>query len=346
MTTITNVLTTDSESLTESLGASSSLNIAVGLDVGNGGVKLYSGMGEILMESYLHFPRDRYTSAVNGYVEYLAGDRSDLVGKHWMGGIGAYYADPVAISRTVDSRDGKVAQCLQLLLSALSLFPYRAELNLNIAASVHDGKTFGKQIRQALEGTHRVKLRGKECTVNVQLSYVVEEGSGVAIALLQKCDFSNALLFDFGNGTAIFSSFTGVQMTDRQFSVDSGVEGLISAIANSDSVRKALLKPADKHLIRAGIEKGDFSYGTQRPDWNFREAYAAEFPNWFKRGMLPFVKAVENRMPSASAVLAVGGGAMLPGVKSALAQKGITVPDSPRWVNAQGLYMLALRANK
>jgi hypothetical protein len=229
------------------------------------------------------------------------------------------------------------------LLSALSQFPYRAELNLKIAASVHDGKTFGAQLRQALQGNHQVRLRGKECAVSVEVTHVVEEGSGVALALLQKCDFSNALLYDFGNGTAILSAFSGLQMTHREYSINSGVESLIAAIANSEHVRRHLLKPGDKHLIRAGIEKGDFSYGNEK-DWTFKDAYVTEFPEWFKQGLLPFVKSTESRMPAASIVLGVGGRAMLPGVKGALAKKGITVPENPRWVNAQGLYMLALRA--
>lgn len=343
MTTISNALTTDSAVLTESTEVQNSPSIAIGLDVGNGGVKLYSGMGEILMESYLYYPSDRYTSGNIGYVEYLNGDRTDLVGKHWMGGIGAYYANPVAISRTVDDRNGKVQQCLQLLLSALSQFPARAELNLKVAASVHDGKTFGNQLRQALQGCHRVKLRGKECTVNITVTNILEEGSGVAVALQQRHDFSNALLFDLGNGTAICSAFSGVQMTYREYSINSGVESLIAAIANSELVRKVLLKPGDKHLIRAGIEKGDFTYGNEKC-WTFKDAYVAEFPGWFKQGLLPFVKTTETRVPAATSVLAVGGGALLPGMQSALTQKGITVPESPRWVNAKGLYTLALRA--
>jgi hypothetical protein len=343
MTAISTILTPDTESLVESSPAQSSPSIAIGLDVGNGALKLYSGMGEILMESYVYYPRDRFTAGNIGYVEYLSGDRTDLVGKHWTAGIAAYFANPTAITRTVDDRDGKVAQCLQLLLSALSQFPYRREYDLRIAASVHDGKTFGSQLRQALQGAHSVKLRGKECTVNITVANILEEGSGVAIALHQKHDFTNALLFDLGNGTAICSAFSGVQMTYRDYSIHSGVESLIAAIANSEPVRKRLLKTADKHLIRAGIEKGDFAYGNE-PGWTFKDAYVAEFPGWFKQGLLPFVKTTETRVPAASSVLAVGGGALLPGISSALASKGITVPENPRWVNAKGLYMLALRA--
>jgi hypothetical protein len=208
----------------------SSPPVAVGLDVGNGGVKVVASSGQILIESYLYYPSERFTANNLGYCEYVSGDRSDLIGRFWIGGIGAYYANPAAISRTVDDRSGKVDQCLQLLLSALSHFPYRPELSLRIAASIHDGQTFGAQLRAALQGVHRVKIRGKDCTIRIALTHVVEEGSGTAIALQQSHDFSNALLFDLGNGTAICSAFSGVQMVHREYNSNSGVESLIAAI--------------------------------------------------------------------------------------------------------------------
>ena len=59
----------------------------IGLDVGNGAVKLISSMGQTLMESYVHYLSERATHANLGYVEYLSGDRPDLTGKQWIGGI-------------------------------------------------------------------------------------------------------------------------------------------------------------------------------------------------------------------------------------------------------------------
>jgi Actin like proteins N terminal domain len=316
----------------------------IGLDVGNGAVKLFSAMGEILLESYIVYQAERATYANHGYAEYVSGDRSDLTGKIWIGGVNAYLSAPTTINRTVDTKDGKVAQCLQLLISSLSHYPHRPEWDLMIACSIHDGKVFGKQVRQALQGTHRVRLRGKESTVNIVVSHVVEEGTGAAVAIHQRHDFSSALVIDLGHGTGIASSFNGLHLSYREYSLESGAESLIHAIANSEFVRKALLKPGDKHLIRAGIEKGNFSYGTQRPDWQFKEAYIAEFPTWFSQGLAQFVKLLESRVPAASSLIAIGGGACLPGMTSALAKKGFVIPDQPRWVNAQGLYQLALRA--
>ena len=59
----------------------------VGLDVGNGAVKMTSSMAQILMESYVHYLSERATHANLGYVEYLSSDRPDLTGKQWIGGI-------------------------------------------------------------------------------------------------------------------------------------------------------------------------------------------------------------------------------------------------------------------
>jgi len=317
--------------------------IPVGLDVGNGAVKLYSSLGEDIMESYVLYLSERATHANKGYVEYLDGSRSDLSGKQWISGTNAYYQSQTGITRVTDDPNGKAQLCLQLLLSTLTAQSHRTEWFLSIAASVHDGKVFGKAIRQALDGTHKVRMNSKESSVTIRVDKVLEEGSGVAVALKAGYDFTNALLFDLGNGTAIVSAFNGLQLTHRDVDQNAGVEKLIDAIATNEIVRKHLLKPADRHLIRQGIEKGDFSYGTRNDGWTFKDAYIAELPKWFEAGLKPFVKASETRIQSATEVLAVGGGSQLPGVKNLLAKRGITVPDKARWLNAKGLYMVALR---
>ncbi|MGL5063468.1 MAG: hypothetical protein ACRC62_26090, partial [Microcoleus sp.] len=194
-----------------------------------------------------------------------------------------------------------------------------------------------------LEGTHKVRMNGKESIITIRVDKVLEEGSGVAVALKSGFDFTNALVFDLGNGTSIVSAFNGLHLSHRDYEPNAGVEKLIDAIANNDLVRKQLLKPGDRHLIRQGIEKGDFSYGTRSDNWNFKEAYIQELPKWFEAGLKPFAKAAETRIQSATEVIAVGGGSQLPGIKNLLAKRGITVPENARWLNAKGLYMVALR---
>jgi hypothetical protein len=264
--------------------------IPIGLDVGNGAVKMFSALGENILESYVLYLPERATHYQIGYVEYLEGSRSDLSGKQWVSGENAYIQSPSGIHRVTDDRDGKTQLCLQLLLSTLTMQSHRPEWNLSICASVHDGKVFGRAIKQALDGTHKVRIKGKATVINIRVDRVLEEGSGVAVALNKAFDFKNALLFDLGNGTSIVSAFNGLQLTDRDYASDAGVEALINAIATCDIVRKHLLKPADRHLIRQGIEKGDFSYGTRNDSWNFKDAYISELPKWFESGLKPLLK--------------------------------------------------------
>lgn len=144
------------------LSGSSSQFQPFGVDIGNGAIKLVSPNGESRSESYVYYLSERAGNAGKGYVEYLDGDRADLIGKQWVGGLNAYYYAPTSIYRVTDSKQGKVELGLQCLLSALSELPYRPTWEIALAASVHDGKTLGKPLKQALEGTHGVRLAGKD----------------------------------------------------------------------------------------------------------------------------------------------------------------------------------------
>lgn len=242
----------------------------IGVDVGNGALKLVSSEGEKRIDSYIHYLSERASMAVNsGYVEYHDGDRADLIGKQWIGGINAYYHSIHDFYRVTDNPQGKAELGLQILLAGLSLLQYRSEWNLHLVCSVHDGKTLGKPIKTALEGTHQVLMQGKRSTVTITVAAVLEEGTGAIVYYQKNCDPTNALVFDFGNGTAIVSGFNGLKLTGDRYYSQTGVETLIHAVANNELVRLKLLKMGDRHLIRAGIESGRFTYGTQYPDWNW-----------------------------------------------------------------------------
>lgn len=316
----------------------------VGLDVGNGALKIISAAGEFRLDSYICYLNNRLGMGSNaGYVEYLDGSRQDLKNKFWIGGINAYYQNPRGLARVTDNKLGKVELGLQLLLSGLSTMPYRPALKLSMVVSVHDGKTLAQGLRQALSGTHRVRIQNKECQVQIDVISVLEEGTGAVIHYQHQANFSNAILYDLGNGTLIVSSFNGLNMTHRSYSQNGGVESLIDAIAANDQVRSRLLREGDRHLIRAGIEAGDFSYGTQYPGWTFAEAYQDELPRWVHGVLAPMVRPTEDRRASATALIAIGGGACLPGVAKLLGQKNIRVLAEPQWANARGLYAHALR---
>ena len=316
----------------------------IGVDVGNGAVKLVSNQGETRIDSYIHYLSERASMGVNsGYIEYFDGDRADLVGKQWIGGLNAYYHGLRAIYRVTDTPTGKAELGLQLLLSALSMLPYRSEWNLHLVCSVHDGRALGSSLKTALEGVHHISIGSKRSTVQVTVAAVLEEGIGAIVHYQRDIDTTNGLLFDIGNGTLIISGFSGLKMTDRRYSQNGGVESLVESVATNEQVRCKLLKEGDRHLIRAGIESRSFTYGTQYPDWDFKEAYKAELPLWVDRVLKPMVRPTEDRMASATALIAIGGGACLPGIDALLAKRNIQVLSDPLWANARGLYAYAVR---
>jgi Actin like proteins N terminal domain len=314
-----------------------------GVDVGNGAIKVVSANGETRSESYIHYLSERASNAKSGYVEYLEGDRSDLIGKQWIGGINAFYYSPTGIYRVTDSKTGKVELGLQVLLSVLSEMPYRPTWDIALALSVHDGKTLGKALKSALEGVHGVRLAGKASRVNIRVVGVLEEGSGAIVHYAKTIDTTNAILYDLGNGTLIVSHFAGMQLTGRTYSANGGVERLIDEVAKHESVRQQLMKEGQRHLIRKGIESCDFRYGTQYPDWTFEDAYRAELPVWVREVLAPMVRPTEAHFDGATALIAVGGGACLPGIDKLLAKKSIRVLPDPQWANARGLYQYAVR---
>lgn len=316
----------------------------MGVDIGNGQLKLCSPLAETLTESYVCWLPEKAIDTVKGYVEYHEGDRADLKATQWIAGRNAYYSGVIhGLERVTDHKEGKPKLGLQILLSALCELPHRESWQIAIAVSVHDGKTLAGALKRSLEGTHRIKLRNKPTTVSIKVLTVLEEGTGAVIHYQKSVDTTNALVYDLGNGTLIVSAFNGLRMNDRKYSQNGGVEKLIDQIATHETVRERLKKEGDRHLIRKGIEDRSFTYGTQHPDWNFESAYRQELPLWVKAVLAPTVRPWEDLRDSATALIAIGGGAALPGIESLLLKKGIKVLPDPLWANARGLYSFATR---
>jgi hypothetical protein len=149
------------------------------VDIGNGPSNLVSNQGETRIDSYVHYLSERASMGVNsGYVEYFSGDRADLIGKQWIGGLEAYYHGLRAIYRVTDTPTGKAELGLQLLLSALSMLPYRSEWNLHLVCSVHDGRALGSSLKTALEGVHHVTLAASDRPSRLPLQPFLKRESG------------------------------------------------------------------------------------------------------------------------------------------------------------------------
>lgn len=239
--------------------------LTAGYDPGFGQSKLVlSEHREVVIPSY--FFEKQYelqhnipTSLGGGFVRYLHGDRADLVGSSWLGGLPAYLDDPKRYIKNADDPQAKVLYGLQLLLSAIATLPYRPQWHLFLVASVHSVETYGERLRQALQGKHTVVLGHQQpSTVSIRVGHVYEEGYGVcASRLLAAREQSSRVIYDIGSGTIRVLAFgpTG-NVIGQPETIPAGVDNLIEAIAKHPAMR--LLErgqEGDRHLIRVGIEQ-------------------------------------------------------------------------------------------
>lgn len=313
----------------------------VGLDVGNGSTKVAVGIQEVRIPSYV-LPNPQVQEVPDTfYVEYLSGDRADLVGQSWLVGQEAYYASPLGALRVVDDSQGKPEFSLQLLTGALSSLPFQGEWSLNIAVSAHHTETLGDALREKLEGRHIVRFGPlePEVKISIRVLKVLQEGAGVIASVPELSTDAVNVVFDLGNGTTVASQF-GPQgrLISRQVQ-PIGVEALIDAISCDPELIKLLGKEADRQLVRRAIEDRSLRYGGRKVD--ITEFYSTHIRAWLTSAIRPVFRRSEQWLEAAQSIVAVGGGACLPGVAEALQSKGVTVAQAPLWANARGLAQIA-----
>lgn len=327
--------------------ASSPPVLATGYDCGNGSVKLIVDNAEVLIPSYfaaLHSEiYDVIESKQGSLIEYLGGDRADLVGQKWLTGNVAYQVNPQGHQRTVDDLNGKVHLALQLLLGALGTMQHRSKWNLSIVCSIQDAQALGGELSKAIAGRHNIRVNNKGVTsVEVAVSAVLEEGSGAVVSALASGLIqpkTQNIVLDFGGGTTIASVFApGGKLITRKVT-RGGVDCLIEAIAKNLNTRRQLLKEADRHLIRLGIENQSFQYG--KTNWNFRDVYNTELKPWVVANLATALKSVEAWRDQSDSIIAIGGGSQLPTINTLLGIQNIVTSYDAVWLNCRGLQRLA-----
>ncbi|MBD2184811.1 hypothetical protein H6S82_01065 [Planktothrix sp. FACHB-1355] len=321
--------------------------LPTGFDGGYGSAKLIVESAEVRIPSYVQpLHKEIYEipeSDAGSLIEYVSGERSDLLGTRWFGGVPAYLNNPEGHLRVVDDRRGKTKFGLQLLLAALGSLPYRANWNLALVASIQDAQALGAELRESLRGNHSIRINGKQVsTVDIKVLSVVEEGSGaIAQSIMSGIVQSNAqtILLDIGHGTIISSLFGQKGKLISRDVKRLGVDILTEAIAKNLETRRQLTGEGDRQIIRSAIENGSFNYGTT--GWNFRQIYNAELPHWVQSALSPALKAVAPWRATSDAVIACGGGSQLPAIAQLLAKQGISVSSDGAWANCRGLVKIA-----
>lgn len=125
---------------------SSSINLPAGFDCGNGSTNLVFDASEILIPSCVLPIHSEIYDPLIGLVEYVGGDRADLVSQRWLSGISAYQQNPTGYYRVVDDRRGKLNYGLQLLLGAIATLPHQPKWTFSLVASIQDAQAFGNEL--------------------------------------------------------------------------------------------------------------------------------------------------------------------------------------------------------
>ena len=321
--------------------------LTTGYDGGNGSIKLVIDNAEIRIPSYVQVLHgeiyDVPESKEGSLIEYLAGDRTDLIGQRWLAGQPAYQFNPQGYARVVDDRAGKIKFGLQLFLGALGLLPHRPRWNLSVVASIQDAQALKVEFSNSLQGQHSIRVNNKGVThIDLSVNSVVDEGVGAMVAALASNTIqpnTQNIFLDLGNGTIISSVFgSGGKLVSRKVA-PGGVDALIEAIAKNLDTRLKLIKEGDRHLIRAGIENGSFEYGTT--GWNFRQIYNTELKPWVSQNLAMAFKSIEPWREQSDAIVAIGGGSQLPAISQLLTARNIITSSDGTWLNARGLARLS-----
>jgi hypothetical protein len=322
--------------------------LPAGFDPGNGSAKLLVDGTETRIPSLiqpLHTDIYDVPECKDGsLITYLSGDRSDLVGQRWFAGRNAYLYAPLGHQKVLEDSKGKIKFGLQLLLGALGTLPRRPEWKLGVILSIQDAKVFGDELAESVAGRHTISI-GSNVSVShvcIDVESVVDEGAGAiahAITSGSVAPNSQTIVLDFGHGTTIITPFGAKGKAINRRVINAGVSDLIEAIAKNIDTRRQLHAEGDRQLIREGIERGDFTYGTT--DWNFRSVYNNELSPWVQSVLSPSLKACAPWKATSEAILAIGGGSMLPAISQLLTKQGITTIGDGCWANARGLEKLA-----
>ncbi|PPT06250.1 Actin-like ATPase involved in cell division [Geitlerinema sp. FC II] len=320
--------------------------IPCGYDGGNGNTKLVLPDTKTLIPSYF-LPTNGEPHALpeidgGAFVEYVSGAEKSLFGQTWFVGEWAAEMSPNGFIQVNASRGGKVANGLEMFLGAIACSNPPSQLSLGVAASIQDAETLGGKLSERLEGTHRIRVN-KERLVSVKVSVlnVLNEGVGTCFDLRVKGRTQKGqkiALIDVGNGTTIASLVSGSKVVDYT-ALNVGVSDLIDRIARHRDIRAQLLQEGNPRLIRRGIERKSFFYGTT--GYNFSRVYEEEVRPWLSESLSRAVKALDRWDDDIAHRFAVGGGSALPGVEKLLNKRNIASVGNPIWSNALGLYGVA-----
>lgn len=299
------------------------LNFQIGLDLGNGNIKIAS---------------DKFTERIPSYMDVC--EPSDAVGcvcldgQSFCIGYGASQSKtglPVSSDKKI-----KIDGIQKLYLGALSHLPNLSKvMHCQIVVSSHAWESHKALIKSNLEGDVQVKLSGVDVELSTEVLLVVPEGFG-AIAFANK---SKIATLDFGTGTTLLTPYMNGKPQETKTS-NEGVQKLIHMISEKmKPINNGY--PGDSNEIRRCLEMGKL---ITSDGCNFKSVYDSMLPYWWNTYLKDLGNQAKQLSDSGYEIVCIGGGVALPGFSKVLEKKGFSpVTDRPEMASVKGLYQLALK---
>jgi Actin like proteins N terminal domain len=295
-------------------------NFYLGLDLGNGSIKIASDNFSCRIPSFTskHTPANTLGCVIDGKDCYLVGK----------GALSASFRQ-----RTVDDRLSKINGIQKLYFGALAHLPSIPKAMTNrVVVSSHAYKSHKDIIKANLEGIKEITLCGVDTTVTTEVLLVVPEGYGAVWN-----DKRDIALLDFGTGTTLLTTYKNGKPVDFIPS-SQGVQSLFTAISK-EMIAINGGYPGDEDEIRRSLERGEKIVD----GINISKVYKDCLIAWWNDNIKDLSQEATKLSKEGYQVVCIGGGVALPDFANILTKKGFSpIVERPEMVNALGLYDLAV----
>jgi hypothetical protein len=300
------------------------LNFPIGLDLGNGNIKIVSS---------------DYSDRIPSYIDNC--NPSDAVGSVLIRGekevsfcVGYGASKSKTGIPTSSDKSIKIDSINQLYLGAIAHLPDLSRtMHCQIVVSSHAWESHKEVIKSNLTQKLDCRLSGVDVELTTEVLMVVPEGFGAIVATSEK----RIATLDFGTGTTLLTPYAGRKPQETMTSIE-GVQKLIHMIADT-------MKPynngyvGDVNDIRKCLEQSRFK---TFDGCDFKKIYQSCLQQWWNTYLKDLGTEAQRLANDGYKILCIGGGVALPGFANVLAKKGFeTVLDRPEMASVNGLYALA-----
>jgi hypothetical protein len=238
------------------------------------------------------------------------------------------------------TNEGKVKHQLALTIDSL-WESIRESDTIHYVGAVHL-EHWDTKIFDSVNGTHTVETSDEEKTFTITPYRICPEGSGV-ITYYKLTNpnekFTNAYVYDFGDGTSIGTYFEGSRAVSSRAVAGTGFRQVAYDLGSNS----ALLRELDSDSSIDYFEIIDTVKKSKNGKYTLRNKDVTnQFNDFFtKRAnelISEFRNAQENQYRNSQICIATGGALLVPAIRKVFQKEGFKIVADPVWADAIGIY--------